>query len=462
MENLNLIDIEELILSGNIVSAEKQIDDFLINHPNNPDLYYYKGLCILTTNKFTNSLEYFDKAIELDPKNNIKYKNSISNVYLKGGNTYYDLNDFDTANELYDKGLGFNNKSIECIFGKANISYKNGSYDECIKINNQILLINDAYAPSIFMIGACNQNLGNHSKAIEFYNKAIEISPKFLRAHIWLATMYLELDEFELSLATAKNAHMIDPDNIAIDKIIISNYLKLEKFDNVLSYLDTNYLNYASSKSIPKFVYGLKTFIRDIKVIKDYDDSYLYNPLEKINTFKIDKNSQYNAVIDKVDNLITQIKINNKSKIKQFWNNYEFNDNSIVQNYFINFVSQYKNKYGSESDLFFDDLSNNLRVNFSIVHNVGEKLIKGQTNQYSLMNGLFFFSESLEEIYKDLEISLFYGDPSSSYCFDKNVSKIITVENVSLILFPGIFNFRILSKEEHDYVFGVINYLSIK
>ena len=104
MENLNLIDIEELILSGNIVSAEKQIDDFLINHPNNPDLYYYKGLCILTTNKFTNSLEYFDKAIELDPKNNIKYKNSISNVYLKGGNTYYDLNDFDTANELYDKG----------------------------------------------------------------------------------------------------------------------------------------------------------------------------------------------------------------------------------------------------------------------------------------------------------------------------------------------------------------------
>ena len=102
MKNLNLIDIEELILSGNISSAEQQIDNLSTEHPNHPDLYYYKGLCILTSKNFTDAIDYFDKAIELDPKNSNKYNSSICNVYLKAANTYYDGNDFDTAEELYD------------------------------------------------------------------------------------------------------------------------------------------------------------------------------------------------------------------------------------------------------------------------------------------------------------------------------------------------------------------------
>ena len=44
----------------------------------------------------------------------------------------------------------------------------------------------------------------------------------------------------------------------------------------------------------------------------------------------------------------------------------------------------------------------------------------------------------------------------------ENVSKMIRIENISLILFPGIFNFRISSINEHNYTFGVINYLGHK
>ena len=461
MTNLNLIDIEELILSGNISSAEQQIDNLSIEHPNHPDLHYYKGLCILTTKNFTDAIDYFDKAIELDPKNSKKYNNSICNVYLKAANTYYDANDFNTAEELYDKALSFNKKSIESIFGKGNIFYKKQLFDECININNEVLLINDKYAPSVFMLGASNQKLKNFDKAIEFYKKTIEMSPKFLRAHIWLATLYLELGKFEHSLDVAKNAHMIDPDNIAIDKIIISNYLKMDMFEDIIKYLDTNYLNFNASKKIPKFVYAIKSFIRDVKVVDNYDDNYLSKPIEKIIDLDIDKDNEFNNVIKKIDNLISNTKINNSSKLKQFWNDYEFNDSSIVQKYFLKALERYKKNVKEENELFFEQISNKLKVNFSIVHNYGEKLIKGQTNNFSIMNGLFFFSED-QNIYKDLELSLFYGDPSSSFCFDENVSKMIRIENISLILFPGIFNFRISSINEHNYTFGVINYLGHK
>ena len=97
--------------SGNFDLAIVEFDKAVELEPNNEVsmLYSYRGISKLKLNKFDEAIEDFDKAIDIKPKEVKEYSNWIKNYYNRGVSRFY-VNDLEGAcqdwNKSYELGFG--------------------------------------------------------------------------------------------------------------------------------------------------------------------------------------------------------------------------------------------------------------------------------------------------------------------------------------------------------------------
>jgi len=158
---------------------EKSFEKLTAAHELNkkdPAIYNCLGLVYIAKKDYNSAIKNFQKAIKLNPK----YYEAKNNL----GTAYADIKDWDGAIETF--------KTI-----KNNSSYKTYHYP-------------------LTNIGWAYYHKKEYNKAVVYYNKALKISPDFIRALYGLGKTYIAMGEYKNAEKLFKRAISIAPSsNIA-------------------------------------------------------------------------------------------------------------------------------------------------------------------------------------------------------------------------------------------------------
>jgi len=189
--------LEEFDLS--LISATSA----LLEDSNNVLANYYSGRCYQKKENFEKALEYYDKAVSIDPqlafiydelgaiyigmqnapkaievftrRVNIDPNSSVSHLGL--GSVYYNIDEPDKAIEHYGAAVKADRKFSYAYSGLGDVYLQKRDYKTAIfYFNKAIKFENDA---TFFQkLGRCFTYLKESKKAISYYSKAIKINPK--------------------------------------------------------------------------------------------------------------------------------------------------------------------------------------------------------------------------------------------------------------------------------------------
>ncbi len=265
--------IAKLLKNGDYASAKEAIDLIIINGSNNPEDYELASKIYIKTDDLTRGNEYINKAIELDPRNEIyreqwellnDMKSRINEAQKSFDNGFPDesiLNYENMIKKYPDFSLGYYN------FGLT--YYKLENYDLAIEKFQRASNLNpfeEKYKSAITNIAAKLTQKGNEeyrrrdfNQALEYYKKAVTFSPKFSEARFKSALILNKLGDYDNAKITLLN-------NIEIDSMHIQSYKLLGDVYTRLGILDSAIIWYQNATRInsnyDKAFYSLgKTYI---------------------------------------------------------------------------------------------------------------------------------------------------------------------------------------------------------
>ncbi len=205
--------------------------------PNEPDTYVVMGCFYVHRKKdYAKSIEYFKKAIELNPK--------LPHIYVNIANSYAKIGDYAEADKYYKLADDYGVESFEWYYNKA-LAIKdtgedpNGEMQErynryCLKLNPQFIpakinlaanlrnqnrnveaeqvlteLINTAaynqdFINAIIQRGECSLINGNHPGALNDFNLAYVYCPTNVLTLLRLSQLNMKFTQLEKSLQFAR------------------------------------------------------------------------------------------------------------------------------------------------------------------------------------------------------------------------------------------------------------------
>ena len=218
------------------------------------------------------SIRFYEKALALDPEDDLVYNNL--------GNAYYGKGNYEDAMEYYLKAIKYNSEPVYYTNMGMACSMQN-KFDEAIEYLETALAINPKHTPahvelayaklskynseepseSVLLqealdhyketfkidpsefnyfdytcLGEVYYKLGKLDEAIENYKKSIELDPRHSRAYNGLGTVYFGKGEFHNALEYYKKALENKPDYYIYADNIGSCYKKLKEWDQAIMY----------------------------------------------------------------------------------------------------------------------------------------------------------------------------------------------------------------------------------
>lgn len=184
-----ILKVNILASKGNYSAALGQLDELSEENINDRELSYGVKLhkIYLMSKKAHNSQakNYYlakfylmsdenQKAKELILKN-IKLRNSNQDYNLLG-RIYFDLRDFEKAQEAYKKALSIDRKDFASFEGLGNLHYVRQEYNEAIRNYSQALKYDNKSDRLVLKIANCHRDMSNDKEALLGYYKALELN----------------------------------------------------------------------------------------------------------------------------------------------------------------------------------------------------------------------------------------------------------------------------------------------
>lgn len=256
----------------NYETAISKCNKLIKSFPNNSYLYNLCGIALQQFKQIKHSVKYFQKSIDLEPKN-LPAKNNLANSLKILGN-------LDIAENLYIQILKEEPKYLKCLNNYANLK----------------------------------QQLTDYDGAIELYNEALRIEPNNIQVLMSLATAYQSNGKFENSLSTLDKIFNLDKSVMSAHKLksgIINYKTNKQHLYEMLEIAKNN--NLSDSQKIDLF-FAVGKALEDIA---DYDKSFhFYEKANKIKNNNIDFN--ISSEMDKFKNIKEVFKdINFKNFVKE-------------------------------------------------------------------------------------------------------------------------------------------------
>ena len=139
------------------------------------EILLMKGNLLFVKEKYDEALPLYEEIISKIPKN--------EDVLLGLANCLYKNNQKDEAAQKYVELLLQNNNSQNALFNKGLILYENGNSDEAYKLFDQALQIKES--PTILMQqGVCLLRDENYKEALNKFDDVLKLDDKNAKAHV--------------------------------------------------------------------------------------------------------------------------------------------------------------------------------------------------------------------------------------------------------------------------------------
>jgi Flp pilus assembly protein TadD len=212
-----------------------------------------------------NAVDYFKKAIEIDPNN--------VNSYYNLGAIHYDVKKFKEAKTYLEKTVELQPNFALPYFVLGNLHAELKDYENAISNYNKAIKINKNLAAAYNNLGLVYRNINNFENAISSYENAIAIKKDHVNAYHNLALVLKDVGKFESAIQAHEKAIKYEPENLA-------HYFYLSDLKNNI--LDINFKNkiekIISKKNSQKIniAYGNFLLAKYEQKIKNYEKELNY------------------------------------------------------------------------------------------------------------------------------------------------------------------------------------------
>ena len=259
----------EQVLSQNDVST-------LVSHF---DLLFNLGYSYNEIGDYAKSVQYWDKAMGLDPEN--------AWVYNNRGYDYYLLGKYEQAIQDYDKAIKLNPEFTFAYGNRGYAYFVLGEYERAIQDYNKAIEIDPQSVIDYNNRGYAYHLLGEYRRAIQDYDKAIDLNPEYQWAYYNRGLAYAFLEEYDRAIQDYDKAIELDPKDAAAynDRGNCYQYLgqyerAIQDFDRAIE-LDPEYAIAFSNRGnaysdLGDYERAMQDYDKAIKLDPQYANTY-YN-----------------------------------------------------------------------------------------------------------------------------------------------------------------------------------------
>ncbi len=195
---------------GEYEKAIEYFDKAIELNPNYPTAFYSRGIAYMNLGQYERAIEEFNEAITHDPNYVVAYYNR--------GVAYAFLNQYERAIEDYNKALELN-PNYETLDPIYEAYYNRGvayaflkQYERAIEDFNKAIELNPNYAIAYYSRGIAYMNLSQYERAIEDHNKAITLDPNY-EAYYNRGVAYAFLNQYARAIEDYNKAIALNPNN---------------------------------------------------------------------------------------------------------------------------------------------------------------------------------------------------------------------------------------------------------
>jgi len=222
-------------------SVSLYVDAITLSETNNPDLaiaklneavqskpdfalaYSLMGNIYLRQSRFSESVEAYKKATELNPWSFDDFCNL--------GRAYRGLEDFNSAAGAYAKACSLDPQNTSALCSAAEAYYKIGDYESALEFGKTAKDLDPTDSDIEKLMGDIYTARKDTELAIESYKKAVELDGSDMNAKFSLGTAYLQTGKLEEARTQLEAVVAMQPQNTLAFRHLGYVYLKLREID---------------------------------------------------------------------------------------------------------------------------------------------------------------------------------------------------------------------------------------
>ena len=202
--------ISEVSKTSGIDAESLRNDDFKnvsdeLDDITDSSIIFTQGLDFYENHDYNEALNYFDKALALNPNDSeILYYKSLALA---------NLGDFEIALDMIERAIKLNSNEDRYWNDKANFLTRLGNFDEAEKCFNKAIELNPKDSVLFANKGFMYLQTDLPEKALESYRKAYELDSNNIHNIVCMANVYIELHDFPKADEYFTKAAGIDDEN---------------------------------------------------------------------------------------------------------------------------------------------------------------------------------------------------------------------------------------------------------
>ena len=127
------------------------------------------------------------------------------------GNIFNEKREFDKAINFYLKAIEIDPKNKDALNNLGTVYYAKKNYEKAIKFFNKAIVIDSDYGAPWMNLGAICSEKANFNAAIKYYDNAIKLDPSLFKAWYNKGNAYIKLNNIEEAIKSYKMSIKIEP-----------------------------------------------------------------------------------------------------------------------------------------------------------------------------------------------------------------------------------------------------------
>ena len=167
--------VHNQIKAKNFKEAIERCNKLIKKFPNNSYLCNLAGLACQQSQNIKASINYFQRSIDIDPKN-LSAKNNLANSLKVIGK-------FDLSEKLYLEILKEDPNHVKCLNNYGNLKQQTNDYEKSISLYKKALVIEPKNIVILMSLAGSYHSIGKIDATIKTVNTILKINPLIMSAH---------------------------------------------------------------------------------------------------------------------------------------------------------------------------------------------------------------------------------------------------------------------------------------
>ncbi len=185
-------------MAGRIDEAIVEFRRSLGINPDQKDANTGLGLMLMEQHQPEAALTYLSRAVELDSEDPV--------TLMRLGWAHEKMESVADAQKAFEKAVALDSSMVEAYTSLARIVSGAGEHQRAIELLQRAIELRPDDARAHFNLGVAFVNSGDYRRAAQAYERVIEINPTHTRAHLYLSDIYAKLGRGAESKALERRA----------------------------------------------------------------------------------------------------------------------------------------------------------------------------------------------------------------------------------------------------------------